>query len=79
MANSVKNLAGGDTGNANNGRTVVLTARTAAAAGLSGRVQTLDSPGFSNFSISDFETSPPGADLDIRFDDVRYYTGDSAP
>lgn len=77
MATDVKNLAGGDTGAANNGRSVVLTARTSAAVGVAGKVRTLDSPGFNAFTIAGFGTAPPGPDLDIRFNDIRYYTGDT--
>lgn len=77
MTVDVKNLDGGDTGAVNNGRSVVLVARTSASAGASGKVQTLNSSGFSAFTIAGFGTSPPGPDLDIRFDDVRYYTGDA--
>jgi len=77
MADTVKNLAGGDTGNANNGRAVVKTARTSVAAGVAGKVQTLDSRGFSNFLIADFDTTNFGTNLDIRLDDIRFYTGDT--
>ncbi len=77
MAADVKNLAGLDTGSANNGRAVVLAARTSPAVGVAGKVQTLDSVGFKTFLIADFENSPPGPDISIRFDDVRFYTGDA--
>lgn len=73
MATDVKNIAGGDTGNAENGRSVVLIAQAGTA-----RVATLDSAGLSLFSIADFDNSPPGCVLADRFDDPRYYTGDAA-
>lgn len=77
MANDVKNLAGGDTGTANNGRSVVLAARTSVAAGVAGKVQTIDSSGFNAFTIAGFGTAPPGPDLDVRFLAIRFYTGDA--
>jgi len=73
MANTVKNSAGGDTGQVQNGITTIKTGRTT--------VQQLNSPGFDDtFDIASFDlnaTPQDGTNLDERFDDPRYYTGDA--
>jgi hypothetical protein len=74
MATDVKNIAAGDTGAVKNGRTVIKLGR---AGTLAQRFQSLDSPGYTEFTISGFDTSPPGCVLADRFDDPRYYTGDA--
>lgn len=73
MATDVKNIAAGDTGSSENGRSIVLIAQAGAD-----RVATLDSIGLILFSIADFDNSPPGCVLANRFDNPRYYTGDAA-
>ena len=72
MATDVKNIAAGDTGSVNNGRSVVLIAHAGTT-----RIESLDSVGVSQFTIASFDLSPPGCTLEDRFDDARYYTGDA--
>lgn len=74
MATDVKNFAGLDSGEAKNGRTVVKLGK---AGSLAQRFAALDSPGYTEFTIAGFDTSPPGCILSDRFDDPRYYTGDA--
>jgi len=72
MANTVKNNQGGDSGNSNNGRIIIKTGRI--------NTQSLDSIGYSTFPIEDFDNNGlgEGPNLDIRFDEIRYWTGDLA-
>lgn len=69
----VKNANGLDTGPSKNGKTVINTARIGNNLG-----QFLKSPGYSEFAVAGFDTSPPGCILKDRIDDPRYYSGDTA-
>lgn len=73
---TAKNTNGLDSGSANNGRAVIRTARTSASSGLSGKIQTLDSGRMTTFSLSDFDTTNYGTNLDNRLDDISYYNRD---
>jgi len=69
MATDVKNGAGGDTGNAQNGQILIKT-------GIKHR-QTLQPNGYSEFTIAGFDTSPPGMNLTNMSQYPRYYQGDT--
>lgn len=69
MAADIKNFAGGDTGTAKNGRTSIKSAQTG---NIQQQSDTLNSSGFTEFTIADFDNSPPGTNLSIRLDDPNH-------
>lgn len=71
MSNIIKDTDGNNGGSANNSRIVIRTGRTAAAAGVTGRIQTINEQFFSQDAHTEFDA------LDTRLDDPRYYTGDA--
>lgn len=70
----VKNIAGTDTGNTQNGRVVVRAAKAGSAAQ---RKKTLQADGYYEFVIDDFDNGS-GPVIKDRFDDPRYYSGDTS-
>lgn len=75
MATDVKNIAGGDTGNVNNGGVTVQGNRNNYQYISDGNVL----HPIAKFDLQESVTSDPadGAKLVDRFDDPRYYNGDA--